>query len=162
MLCILVALCLIFSVATDASAATSGPTARPTSEQIKKVASELVCLCGTCNRESLATCVCSAFAIPERVVIGDMLAAGNSPDQIVASYVERFGNVALAEPPPGGVRWVSLLTPLIALIAGVLVVRAVLLRWRRDESRLTPPSSSAQPSKYHAQLQDELRRLDRE
>lgn len=105
-----------------------------TSAQIKEVARELVCLCGSCNRESLATCICSAFAVPEREVIGDALAAGQTPQQIVDSFVERFGPRALAAPPARGYTLLAWIGPFVGLAFGVVLVRQVLLRWRRDHA----------------------------
>ena len=136
----------------------------PTPERIKQVASELVCLCGSCNRESLATCVCTAFAVPEREGIGRQLTSGMSPEEIVASYVERFGNSVLAEPPPGGARWISRLTPVVVLTAGILAVLAVLHRWlRRNVDRVAEsPPRSGDRSGYESRLREELSRMDRE
>ena len=136
----------------------------PTPEQIKKVASDLVCLCGSCNRESLATCVCTAFAVPEREAIGRQMASGMSAEEIVADYVERFGNSVLAEPPPGSSRWISRLTPLAVLFAGILAVLAVLHRWLR---RKVEPISESLPQDedrpgYESRLREDLARMDRE
>lgn len=136
----------------------------PSPERIKQVASELVCLCGSCNRESLATCVCTAFAVPEREGIGRQLTSGMSPEEIVASYVERFGNSVLIEPPPGGARWISRLTPVLVLIAGILSVLAVLNRWlRRNADRVAEsPPQGGDRSGYESRLREELARMDRE
>ena len=102
-----------------------------TSAQIKEVARELVCLCGSCNRESLATCLCTAFAVPEREGIGAALAAGQTPQQIVDSFVERFGPRALATPPASGYTLLAWIGPFVGLAFGVVLVRQVLWRWRR-------------------------------
>lgn len=136
----------------------------PTPEQIKKVASDLVCLCGSCNRESLATCVCTAFAVPEREAIGRQMASGMSAEEIVAEYVERFGNSVLAEPPPGGARWISRLTPFAVLFAGILAVLAVLHRWLRKKGEPVAESlpQDEDRSGYESRLREDLARMDRE
>ena len=95
------------------------------------MARELVCLCGSCNRESLATCLCTAFAVPEREGIGAALAAGQTPQQIVDSFVERFGPRALATPPASGYTLLAWIGPFVGLALGVVLVRQVLWRWRR-------------------------------
>lgn len=135
---------------------------KPTPEEIKEVASKLVCLCGNCNRESLATCICTGFAVPERESIGRQLTTGMSASEIIANYVQRFGNVALAEPPPGSIRWVSVGTPIVVLVLGVLVIRTVLIQWRRkaDPSPSHNKLSSADRSKYESALRDELSRVN--
>ena len=143
----------------------TGPNARfPTPEQIKVVASDLVCLCGSCPRESLATCVCTAFAIPEREAIGRQMASGMSAEEIVASYVERFGNTVLSEPPPGGSRWISRLTPIAVLSAGIFAVLAVLHRWLRRKGEPVAESLPQDDDRadYESRLREDLARMDRE
>ena len=142
-----------------------GPDERfPTPEQIKQVASGLVCLCGSCNRESLATCVCTAFAVPEREAIGRKMVSGMSAEEIVASYVERFGHTALSEPPPGGARWISRLTPFAVLLAGIFAVLAVLHRWLRRKGEPVAESlpQGGDRAEYETRLREDLARLDRE
>lgn len=120
-------LCLLLF--TLACVPVSPALAAPSPEQIKEVARDLVCLCGTCNRESLATCLCGT-ATSERDNIGGLLEAGLDRQQIVESYVERFGPMTLAQPPAGyDVVWI---VPILMLVAGVFGVRQVLVYWRRD------------------------------
>ncbi len=141
-----------------------------TSAQIKKVAKDLVCLCGSCNRESLATCICTDFAVPEREVIGEALAAGQTHQQIVDSFVERFGLRALATPPARGYTLLAWIGPFVGLIFGVFVVRQVLLRWRRGhaagEAVADPNVSSVAPevdaNPIRQRLERELDEFDRE
>lgn len=134
--------------------------AAPTPEQIKEVAADLVCLCGSCNRESLATCLCGAFAVPERESIGRMLSAGRTREQIVDGYVERFGPMVLANPPEGyDVVWI---VPFVVLIGGVFGVRQVLVYWRRERSGRsaasgeTTPTVGSEPSPHEERLRREL------
>ena len=140
--------------------ARSEAAAEITPEQIKEVAADMVCLCGSCNRESLATCVCTAFAVPQRAAIGRLLVEGESPEQIVAGYVESFGTQVLAS-PPGGYRVVGFLTPVVILLVGVVVVRTVLVSWRRSpkaaESGETPPAKGDQ---YSERLKRDLDSFD--
>lgn len=135
-----------------------------TPEQIKEVATDLVCLCGSCSRESLATCMCTAFAVPQREAIGRAMAAGQGREQIVEEFVSRFGVMVLSRPPPGGYRIVGWLTPAAILLFGIVVVRSVLVSWRRrapsPETTASPTSSgpAADPtgSRYDEQLKRDL------
>ena len=139
------------------------PAAAPdiTPEQIKVVAADLVCLCGTCNRESLATCVCTAFAIPEREAIGRSLIEGQSREQIIAQYVDRFGTMVLAS-PPGGYSVVGFLTPVAILLVGVLVVGTVLVSWRRSPKPAAPETGPRAEGnqRYADQLKRDLDTFD--
>ena len=129
--------------------------AAPPPEQVKAAASDLVCLCGTCNRESLATCLCQ-FAIAERESIGRRLEEGQTREEIVATYVERFGPMGLANPPEGyGFVWVI---PFLVLAGGALGVRQVLSRWRRGSppEAASPGAPASRPSPLDEQLRREL------
>ena len=141
-----------------------------TNAQIKEVAKDLVCLCGSCNRESLATCICTAFAVPEREVIGEALAAGETHEQIVESYVERFGPRVLATPPATGYTLLAWIGPFVGLVFGVFVVRQALLRWRRvhtaaetvAESDVSSETSPVDGNPMRQRLERELDECDRE
>lgn len=133
-----------------------------TPEEIKVVARELVCLCGTCSRESLATCTCTEFAVPQREVIGAALEAGRTKDEIVADFVSRYGQMVLASPPPEGYKLLAWIAPIVALLLGVALVRTVLLRWRRDHPQAQPAPAAAGPQGYNQQLQQELKDFDAE
>ncbi len=144
-------------------------TAAPTPEQIKHVAAEMVCLCGNCNRQSLATCICPDFAVPERGRIGQMLEAGRTPQQIVDEYVDEFGRHILAAPPAQGYSLIAWIGPFVGLAAGFFAVRAVLGRWRRlttgsaDRAASTPtPQERGELSRYQARLRRELDDFDEE
>lgn len=130
-------------VAFGVSLATAAAAA-PSPEQIKEVARDLVCLCGTCNRESLSTCLCG-HATGEREAIGTMIDAGMSRQQIVDDFVERHGPMVLSEPPEGyDVVWV---VPFLMLAVGVVGVRQVLVFWRRDRA---PREGSPAPAEKAA------------
>ena len=114
--------------------------AEPSPEEIKKVAADMVCLCGDCNRQSLATCVCSSFAVPERERIGDMMEAGKTPEEIVARYIDEFGVHILAAPPARGYSVIAWIGPFLGLVVGFLVVRFILRRWRDHHAGSTLPA----------------------
>ena len=135
------------------------PAFGATPKQIKEVAADLVCLCGSCNRESLATCICTDFAVPQRQVIGRLLVQGQTKEQIVATYVADYGEMALAVPPASGFNIMAWVAPFALLLGGVFLVRRVLLGWRRPAAT-APSSATPQPQKA---LEDERRqRLERD
>lgn len=133
-----------------------------TPEEIKVVAKDLVCLCGSCNRESLATCTCGEFAVPQREVIGAALDAGKSHDEIVADFISRYGQMVLASPPPTGYRLLAWIAPITALLLGVFLVRTVLLKWRREHVQTQPVATTTGPHEYNQRLQQELKDFDAE
>lgn len=153
-------LCLVMASLLLAAPQRAGAV---TPEQIKVVARELVCLCGTCSRESLATCTCTEFAVPQREVIGAALEAGKTKDEIVADFISRYGQMVLASPQPEGYKLLAWIAPLVALILGVVLVRTVLLKWRREHAQpQAVPTAAAGPEGYNQRLQQELKDFDAE
>lgn len=139
------------------------PTLAATRAEIKSVAEELVCLCGNCPRESLATCLCSDFAVPERETIGQALDQGLTREQIIEDYVSRFGPAGLAVPPREGFNLLAWVAPFVALLFGIVLVRTLLVNWK-SRDRENPQSSSApvDRSQYQDRLRSELERYDDE
>ena len=154
---ILVRLCVAVVIPVLASASSS-----PTPEQIKEVAADLVCLCGDCNRQSLATCICSDFAVPERERIGQLLQSGKSGEQIVSQYIAEFGVHILAAPPVQGYSLIAWIGPFVGLVVGFFAVRTVLKRWRWQTPRAAEPSATAATAQSGGVEADYRQRLKRE
>jgi cytochrome c-type biogenesis protein CcmH len=151
-----------------------------TPEQIKAVAQEMVCLCGNCNRESLATCICSDFAVPQRQEIGQLLDAGKTHKEIVDLYIQDFGSVVLAAPPSTGYNLLAWIAPFAVLLFGIVIVRSVVRNWRRgksgssqaltanstgnfvDDNSTDKSTSNKSTADYQTQLRQELEDLDEE
>ncbi len=133
-----------------------------TSVEIKDVARELVCLCGDCNRESLATCLCTAFAVPQREHIGQLLDRGKSRQEIIDEYVSTYGQIALAAPPPEGYNLLAWIAPFAALAFGVFLVRSVLRNWRGSSDPESAPVAASPPpiDEKRERLRRELERFD--
>mgnify|MGYP003331968976 CR=1 FL=1 len=139
----------------------AGPALAASTEEIKEVAAELVCLCGDCNRESLATCLCSEFAVPQRERIGQLLDEGKSHREIIDEYVAAYGQMALAAPPPEGANLLAWIAPFAALLFGVFLIRSVLRSWRREEPLPADPSAPSGTTSNAAQRERLQRELDR-
>lgn len=135
------------------------PAGAATSEKTKEVARNLVCLCGDCNRESLATCVCG-YAASQREVISTALDAGTKPEKIIAQFVGTYGSVVMAIPPRKGYNLLAWIVPIAIMVIGGLILRSVLLGWRRDH-RSSDPDKADPPVQEDAgtdAYKDRLRR----
>lgn len=137
------------------------PVGAATTAEIKAVAEDLVCLCGNCNRESLATCLCTDFAVPEREAIGLALDQDQTRQQIINGYVARFGPMALAVPPHEGFNLLAWVAPFLALLFGVALVRTLLVRWKdQGQAPLQPKAPPADCGPDSSRLRRELDHYD--
>ena len=70
--------------------------------------------------------------------------------------------MVLAEPPPGGYRLVGWLTPAAILLVGIVVVRSVLVSWRRrapkPETTEAPPSPASAADRTGSSYEKQLKR----
>ena len=65
-----------------------------------------------------------------RDIVREKLAAGESRDEILQFFVDRYGTAVLAEPPRSGFNLLVWVAPPVALLAGGLVLFAVLRAMR--------------------------------
>ncbi|MGE3267580.1 MAG: cytochrome c-type biogenesis protein CcmH [Chloroflexota bacterium] len=77
-----------------------------------------------------------------RSVIRAKLAAGETEDQIIAYFVERYGDSVLIEPPHRGIGLFVWLAPIVMLLVGGLVLWRVSRIWlaRRQSPLQTVPA----------------------
>jgi cytochrome c-type biogenesis protein CcmH len=137
------------------------PARAATSAEIKSVAEAMVCLCGNCSRESLATCLCTDFAVPEREKIGLALDQGVDRQQIIDRFVERFGLMVLAAPPTRGYNLLAWAAPFVALLFGMALVRTLLVNWKDGKKDVPQPDPApADRSEYQDRLRRELESYD--
>ena len=91
--------------------------------------------CPVCLNLSVADSP-SRLAGEMRSEIATRLREGQSPEQIRAFFIDRYGEWILLEPPRRGLNWIPWAVPIVALVVGVAVWVAVL---RRPETRLQEP-----------------------
>ena len=130
------------------------PAQAASPEAVKKVAAELVCLCGDCPRESLATCLCS-FATQQREDIGSLLDGGKTAQETIDQYVSTYGQMVLASPPAEGINLLAWITPFAALVFGIFLIRSIL----RNRVQQVPPTPAVKTDQRD-RLQRELERFD--
>jgi cytochrome c-type biogenesis protein CcmH len=121
--------------------------AQPLDDQVREIASRL--MCPVCEGRPVAESN-SELAGQMRALIREKLRAGASPEQIVAYFVDRYGESALAAPPRRGLGLVAWLAPVLATVAGALFL-IVRFRGGVPSNPQVPPLS--------AEEQHRLRRL---
>jgi len=97
----------------------------PLSPEALAIANELNC--PVCEGQSVRDSN-SQLARQMRQVIQQKLDAGESPDQIKAYFVERYGIGVLREPPKQGFTWALWWGPVVGLVFGAAVLYAYLSR----------------------------------
>ena len=87
--------------------------------QVEKVASELRCV--VCKGQSLQDSP-AEFAQDMRAIIREQLAAGRTPDEVKAYFMERYGEWVMLEPPARGFNLVVYIAPVLMLLGGAAFV----------------------------------------
>ena len=127
------------------------PARAPT---VMSVASELYCpLCAGLTVDVCELEVCADM----RETIGEKLAAGETPEQIQAYFVEQYGQKVLAKPATEGFHLTAWLMPFAFLLAALAAVWA----WLRSRATPAPAAVRTTPSTpYDARLERELQRME--
>jgi cytochrome c-type biogenesis protein CcmH len=98
--------------------------------RVKRIGKRLMCLCG-CN-QVLVECNhvgCSVSA--EMIKKLEQRVERNEPEDLtLQSFVQEYGQRVLAEPPTKGFSQLAWYMPIAAVLLGLVIVRAVLLRMR--------------------------------
>lgn len=100
--------------------------AAPTEREVDAVSRELRCV--VCQNLSVADSP-SEMARQQRDLVRERLAAGETPEQVKAYFVERYGEWVLLSPPTEGFGLLAWALPLGALVAGLGIAVLVLRRW---------------------------------
>ena len=88
-----------------------------------------------------------------RILLRERLVAGDSDQQAIAYIVQRYGNFVLMKPPLNEETWLLWLGPLIALIAGGMVVGVY---WRGRAQALPPLSDEERAGLERVGRSDEI------
>ena len=126
------------SLAIAILAAGAGLAAAAVSEEtVHEIAAQLRCV--VCQSLSVADSP-SETANQMRGIIRERLAAGETPEQVKAYFVEKYGLWILLSPPRQGFNLLVWVVPFAALAIGLVFVLLTVRRWSRR-----PPASPGAP-----------------
>ena len=125
--------------------------------------------------EEALTCQCScgltvhscnhlqcSFAVPRKQEIAALVAEGKPKEEILTTYVAKFGEKVLSAPTTTGFNLAAWITPFLALLIGGVIVSLISLRWSRkraiEESKQTIVPEVA--DEYRDRLKKELERFE--
>jgi cytochrome c-type biogenesis protein CcmH len=116
--------------------------------------------CVVCQSLSVADSP-SETAHQMRGVIRERLAAGDTPEQIKAYFVEKYGVWILLAPPRRGFSLLVWIVPYVGLLAGLVLVIVVVRRWSR-RAPTTPVEERPVDEAMRLRIRRELADMDRE
>jgi cytochrome c-type biogenesis protein CcmH len=94
--------------------------------RVRAVASEL--RCPVCQGESIQDSP-AALAQQMRAIVREQLAAGRTPDEVKAYFVEKYGEWILLRPNAHGWNMLVYVLPIVALLIGAAVVARAAHSW---------------------------------
>jgi cytochrome c-type biogenesis protein CcmH len=139
------------------------------------VAPATAALSTTQEVEEALTCQCScgltvhscnhlqcSFAVPRKQEIATSIAEGKGKEEILTSYVAKFGEKVLSAPTTTGFNLAAWITPFLALLIGGIIVGLVSLRWSRKRVLEEPKQTvvTEVSDEYRNRLKSELERFE--
>ncbi len=134
------------------------------SEKARKIGGRLMCMCGCnqilteCNHVGCSTSTAMLKELDERI------GRGEPQDLLIQSFVQEYGEKVLAQPPVKNFGLIAWVMPFIVTVGGLLVIRVVLLRWKRQQPVAAGAPGAApgvspeflERARHEADLDDEL------
>jgi cytochrome c-type biogenesis protein CcmH len=77
-----------------------------------------------------------------RGIVRERLAAGDSPEQVIQYFVDKYGEWILLAPRRRGFNWLVWIAPFAAIALGLVLFAVVVRRWtQRRRARLAAPAA---------------------
>ncbi len=127
-----------------------------TFDQVNVIAEKLYC--PVCPNETLEDCQTQACR-QWRAEIAEQLAAGQNEQQVIDSFVRRYGERVVAIPQDAGLRALSVVVPYLLAGAIALIGVVTLARWTRRRTKgalAAAPPLKASDDSYRAQMERDL------
>jgi len=126
-------------------------------ERIRELSPKFICVC-SCNQLLSA---CNHFHCPSSgpmlTELGNLIDQGKTDDQIINSFVEKYGTSVLSAPPVSGFNLAAWVMPFVALGIGAIVavyfLRRFTARWA------AAPAPNAELAKYQDKVEEELKKF---
>lgn len=141
-------------------AATLGPAPAGAADLTpqQQIEGQLMCYCG-CADLTVRVCTCGT-ADGIRGEIRERLAAGETPEQVVAAYVSRYGEKIRSAPTKSGFNLLAWVTPFAALLVAGSALVLVVRRWGRGGARAAAPERLGETPGPPLEKEEERRLLE--
>ena len=105
--------------------------------------------CPVCQGESIQDSP-AALAQQMRAVVRERLRSGETPDQVRAYFVSRYGEWILLEPEMTGLNVVLYVLPVVLVLGGLVFVVVLVRRWTTPvDQRVNPPAAVDTTERAH-------------
>ena len=131
---------LVLALALLAALGAAPPGGTVTEDQVREVAANLRCV--VCQSLSVADSP-SETANQMRAIVRERLAAGETPEQVTAYFVEKYGTWILLAPPRRGFDLLVWVVPFAGLALGLVLAGLAMRRWSRRAAAVPPASVDA-------------------
>ncbi len=130
---------LVLSAALNAYAQ-DDPRRPVTDDEVNAVSKRLYCpVCENITLDACGTLACKQW----REEVRALLSEGKTPEQVIESFVVRFGDRVVGTPVDPTLRALSLLTPWLLSVLVLIGTAAMFFRWRKEGSTAAPNPSTA-------------------
>jgi cytochrome c-type biogenesis protein CcmH len=129
-------------------------------DQVKEIAYHL--MCPVCQGQSVGESN-SNLAHDMRDIIRKQLEEGKSKEEILAYFVNSYGESILASPPPKGINWLLWLLPGVAIVFGGLGIILFLYKSQSNKNDDKHTSENTRPevdNDYIKRIEEELEKGD--
>lgn len=154
---------ILLATARPTPAPDASPGAAPAVRQAyETAASQILCYCG-CSRQTVRDCTCGV-AFDLRDAFEKRLAAGESADAIVASYIVEHGEQARDVPPQKGINLLAWFGPGIAIAVAGIGTMILIFVWSRRGPAASPSTAAiptAEEESIRRRLEKDLEEFDR-
>jgi len=121
-------------------------------------------MCPVCQGQTVAESN-SELATQMRAIIKQKLEKGESKEEIIAYFVNRYGETILGAPPPKGANWLIWILPALALLFGGAGIAIFLHKSKSEKDKRKTKAIFNEPqvqaeSKYLEKLDEELKEFE--
>jgi len=121
-------------------------------------------MCPVCQGQTVAESN-SELATQMRAIIKQKLEKGESEEEIIAYFVNRYGETILGAPPPKGANWLIWVLPALALLFGGAGIAIFLHKSKSEKDKRKTKAIFNEPqvqaeSKYLEKLDEELKEFE--
>ena len=141
-------------------------TAQQETESLDEEAQQLYrsLMCPICPGQTIDQSS-SELSTQMRLLVRQKLEQGETREEILLFFVERYGEAVLAEPDKSGFNLIVWVIPFLVILAGGILLWVIIRRWVPGKPELaveqpSPAEDGGQDDKYHQQLESDLKNFN--